>query len=83
MAKAANDRLQELKKALDGLFGILMINQNVLSNNLAARGPSTLSSWVSWSSPTVEQQVNQAVQDELRGILIANPVINYKIKKGH
>lgn len=39
-----------------------------------ARGPSGISGWISWSSPTPEQQINKAIQDELFSILSANPV---------
>uniref|UniRef100_A0A914LX08 Dynamin-like GTPase OPA1, mitochondrial n=1 Tax=Meloidogyne incognita TaxID=6306 RepID=A0A914LX08_MELIC len=39
----------------------------------SARGPSGISGWISWSSPTPEQQINKAIQDELFSILSANP----------
>uniref|UniRef100_A0A1I8BL23 Dynamin-like GTPase OPA1, mitochondrial n=1 Tax=Meloidogyne hapla TaxID=6305 RepID=A0A1I8BL23_MELHA len=59
MQKACSDRLDELKKTLDC--------------KKAARGPSGLSGWLSWSSPTPEQQINKAIQDELFSILSTNP----------
>jgi hypothetical protein len=48
---------------------------------IAARGPSGISSWFSWTSPTPEQQINRAIQDELFLILSTNPVIIFYFKK--
>lgn len=71
MAKAASDRLHELNKVLDGMllfFSVLMVLI------VAAKGPSTLSSWLTWRSPTIDQQINQSLQNELRTMLLTNPV---------